>query len=99
MTCSRSRVKEHGMRMQVNGAKGAVRHGAETREEWHRAVGKIGRDFLIKEVHPWQPCLAPQDALSGPLACDSVCLTLNPLMDACWQCALSPVQIVASELG
>lgn len=36
--------------LQVDSARGAVRHNADTREEWQRTVSKIGRDFLIKEV-------------------------------------------------
>ena len=36
--------------LQVNNGQGSVRHSGETREEWNRAVSKIGRDFLIKEV-------------------------------------------------
>ena len=36
--------------MQVDNAQGSRRHSSETREEWHRAVVKIGRDFLIKEA-------------------------------------------------
>ncbi len=37
---------------QVDNGQGSVRHSGETREEWNRAVSKIGRDFLIKEVCP-----------------------------------------------
>ncbi len=36
--------------LQVNNGQGSVRHTGETREEWNRAVSKIGRDFLIKEA-------------------------------------------------
>ena len=43
----------------MDNAQGSTRHSSETREEWNRAVSKIGRDFLIKEAcsqHP-QPHL------------------------------------------
>lgn len=52
--------------MQVDNAKGQSRHSADTRDEWERAVSKIGRDFLIKEVRPWVPVPVP---LSGRPSC------------------------------
>ena len=53
--------------MQVDSAKGQSRHSADTRDEWERAVSKIGRDFLIKEVRLWVPLPVP---LSG---CNHCC--------------------------
>ena len=52
--------------MQVDSAKGQLRHSADTRDEWERAVSKIGRDFLIKEVRLWVPLAAP---ISGRNCC------------------------------
>ena len=46
-------------RLQVDSARGAVRHNADTREEWQRTVSKIGRDFLIKEVRHQFDLLCP----------------------------------------
>ena len=45
--------------LQVDSARGAVRHNADTREEWQRTVSKIGRDFLVKEVHHQFDLLCP----------------------------------------
>lgn len=50
MLYSRPCMRQRLGTMQVDSAKGQTRHGADTCDEWERAVSKIGRDFLIKEV-------------------------------------------------
>ena len=46
-------------RLQVDSARGAMRHNADTREEWQRTVSKIGHDFLVKEVRHQFDLLCP----------------------------------------